>query len=248
MSRRGTSASRPTVRLLPVVAIAALTLIGLKSLWLVVGDHDPLPTIATAAAQDAADAAVAEIGMPDPDADPADAFEEVAAEADGRDPPEDDLQDAGLYPSVVTPDELDVLQSLAERRKALDERERQLALRENLLKAATKRLEERIAELKGIEERIEAAFARQEDAQEARLAGLVTLYEKMRPRDAARIFSRLDTDVLIGIAERMNPRTIAPIVAQMDVAAAERLTMELAARTAGPSAAIETLPSVREIE
>src|SRR5690606_41917138 len=139
-------------------------LIGLKSLWLVVGDHGPLPTMATAAAQDAADAAVAEIGMPDPDADPADAFEEVAAEADGRDPPEDDLQDAGLYPSVVTPDELDVLQSLAERPMPLDERECELALRENLLKAVTKRLEERMAELNEIEEHFEVAFARRGDA------------------------------------------------------------------------------------
>jgi flagellar motility protein MotE (MotC chaperone) len=60
------------------------------------------------------------------------------------------------------------------------------------------------------------------------------MYETMKPKDAAKIFDRLDIRVLIDVASQINPRVMSAILAQMTPEAAERLTVELAAR-GGPS-------------
>ena len=97
-----------------------------------------------------------------------------------------------------------------------------------LLEASERRVEARIEELKGIESRIEALFGVQEEAQEQQLASLVTMYQSMKPKDAARILGQLDMDVLIQVVRRMSERKMAPILAAMDPVAAQELTVELA--------------------
>ena len=71
---------------------------------------------------------------------------------------------------------------------------------------------------------------RRDDADTARMKALVTMYETMKPKDAARIFDRLDSKVLLDVARLINPRRMSEILAQMAPEAAERLTVELAAR------------------
>ena len=69
------------------------------------------------------------------------------------------------------------------------------------------------------------------DKQEAdRFKGIVTMYENMKPKDAARIFDRLDLNILIEVSTAMNPRKMSAILAQMTPDTAERLTVELANR------------------
>lgn len=121
-----------------------------------------------------------------------------------------------------------VLQSLASRRKELDARAGELDTREQLLAAAEKRVEERIAELKDIEARINERIGAEDEANEARIAGLVSMYETMKPKDAARIFERLDMGVLLDVAMRMQPRKMAAVLAAMDPVVAQDLTVELA--------------------
>lgn len=73
---------------------------------------------------------------------------------------------------------------------------------------------------------------------------VVTMYEAMKAKEAARIFGALDMDVLEDVARRMNPRKLADIMAEMDAKPATRLTVRLAgARTArAPVAESATLP------
>jgi flagellar motility protein MotE (MotC chaperone) len=52
----------------------------------------------------------------------------------------------------------------------------------------------------------------------------------MKPKDAARIFDRLDMKILVDVSTQMNPRKMSEIMAQMQPDAAERLTVELANR------------------
>jgi len=52
----------------------------------------------------------------------------------------------------------------------------------------------------------------------------------MKPRDAAKIFDRLEIGVLIEVASQINPRRMADILAQMTPDTAEKLTVELASR------------------
>jgi len=144
-----------------------------------------------------------------------------------------------------------VLESLAKRRKAIDKRERELKLQQNLLKAAEKKIESRIAELKKIEQRITEQFTKEEKRKADSLKDLVALYENMKPQDAARIFNRLEMDVLVGLAEQIKPRKMASVLAKMTAENAERLTLELAARASGrksaKSAKAGELPRIKDL-
>jgi len=115
-----------------------------------------------------------------------------------------------------------------ERRQELDARNRDLELRENLIKDAEKRLENRIDELKDVENRINGKGGEQA----AKFKSLVLMYEGMKAKDAARIFDRLDPAVLVDVTNAMNPRKLADILALMSAEMAQRLTVELARRNA----------------
>jgi flagellar motility protein MotE (MotC chaperone) len=123
-----------------------------------------------------------------------------------------------------------ILERLQERRQELDARARELDVREDLLKAAEKRVEARVTEMKELEARINAATQQKEDMEASRLNSLVTMYENMKPKDAAKIFDRLDQRVLIEVSSLINPRRMSDILAQMLPESAERLTVELANR------------------
>jgi flagellar motility protein MotE (MotC chaperone) len=59
------------------------------------------------------------------------------------------------------------------------------------------------------------------------------MYENMKPKDAAKVFDRLEMGVLLELASQMNPRRMSDVLAQMSTEAAERLTVEIAKRAAG---------------
>jgi flagellar motility protein MotE (MotC chaperone) len=63
------------------------------------------------------------------------------------------------------------------------------------------------------------------------------MYEAMKPKDAARVFDRLEMPVLIEIASQIAPRKMSDILGLMQSEAAERLTVELARRGRGDQAA-----------
>ena len=129
-----------------------------------------------------------------------------------------------------SPAERALLERLQERRLELDQRARELDMRENLVKAAEKRIEARVNELKEIEVRINGAVKQKEEADIARFKNLVTMYENMKAKEAARIFERLEVGVLIEVASQINPRRMSEILAQMSPGSAEKLTVSLASR------------------
>lgn len=131
---------------------------------------------------------------------------------------------------VNSPGERAVLERLQDRRQELDSRNRELEMRETLLKAAEKRLDAKAGELKDIESRINTASEAREKVDAQRLKSIVSMYENMKPKEAARIFDRLDIKILVEVSTAMNPRTMSAILAQMSPEAAERLTVELASR------------------
>jgi flagellar motility protein MotE (MotC chaperone) len=136
-----------------------------------------------------------------------------------------------------------ILERLSDRRKQLDERNRELEMRENLLKAAEKRVEARVTELKELEAKVKSALEQRDQDELKRFKGVVTMYENMKPKDAARIFDRLDLKILVDVSTQMKPATMSAILAQMAPDAAERLTVELANR-AGGQKGIDSLPQI----
>lgn len=137
---------------------------------------------------------------------------------------------------VNSPSERALLSRLQDRRETLDNRNKELDMRESLIKAAEKRLEAKVGELKDIESRIKTATEVRDKDEKERLKGLVAMYENMKPKDAARIFDRLELKVLVDLSTAMKPITMSAVLAQMSPEAAERLTVELATRANGPKA------------
>jgi flagellar motility protein MotE (MotC chaperone) len=126
-----------------------------------------------------------------------------------------------------------LLERLQARRQELDARERELDLRESLLKAAEKKLEAQGAVEKAEEAKGGTPAAQRkdkDDVENARFKGVVIMYETMKPKEAAKIFDRLDIKVLVEVASQIKPQRMSEILAQMSPEAAERLTIELAAR------------------
>ncbi|MGC1776818.1 MAG: flagellar protein FlbB [Xanthobacteraceae bacterium] len=121
-----------------------------------------------------------------------------------------------------------ILERLQQRRQELDKRAQELDVREDLIKSAEKRMDAKISELKEVEAQIKQATNQKDDAEKAQLKGLVTMYENMKPRDAAKIFNGLEPSVLLEVVAQINPRTMADIAAQMSPDVAQRLTVELA--------------------
>jgi flagellar motility protein MotE (MotC chaperone) len=131
---------------------------------------------------------------------------------------------------IASAGERGVLERLHDRSQQLDARDREMDMRENLIKAAEKRLEAKVAELKDVENRVNTAVDNRDKAEAERFKGIVAMYENMKPKDAARIFDRLDMAILVDVSTQINPRKMSDILAQMTPDAAEKLTVELARR------------------
>ena len=135
----------------------------------------------------------------------------------------------------VSPSERAILERLQSRRQELEARAREIDIRESLLKAAEKRIESRIS----------TATGQKSEADAARFKGIITMYETMKPKDAAKVFDRLEMPVLIEIASQIAPRKMSDILGQMSAEAAERLTVEMARRAgADKSATVADLPKI----
>jgi len=151
------------------------------------------------------------------------------------------LPDARPLPS---PAERALLERLAERRQELDKRARELDIREGLLAEAEKRIEAQLAEIKQGQAQLATAEEKKDQAEAARFKSLVTMYENMKPKDAAKIFDRLEMGVLIEVASQLNPRTMSEILGQMQADTAERLTVELATRAKAAAKPGGELPKI----
>jgi flagellar motility protein MotE (MotC chaperone) len=145
----------------------------------------------------------------------------------------------------VSPSERAILERLQSRRQELEARAREIDIRESLLKAAEKRIESKVQEMKAVESRIATVGEQKTEADAAHFKGIITMYESMKPKDAAKVFDRLEMSVLFQIASQIAPRKMSDILGLMSTEAAERLTTEMA-RRAGPdkSASAADLPKI----
>lgn len=138
-----------------------------------------------------------------------------------------------------------ILERLQERRQELEKRARELDIREGLIAEAEKRVNSKLTEIKEGQAQLAIAVQKKDEAEAARFKGLVTMYETMKPRDAAKIFDRLEVGVLLKVASQINPRNMSEILALMSPDRAEHLTVELANRAqAAPKNAVAGLPKI----
>ena len=240
------------IRVLPVVLIAIFSLAVLKVAGLVldggyVFDYQPQSS-QKSWAQDT-------LNFPGSKFDPADitgSTHEKPNEAAAKPPapvPEVAKPDGVVvYPEQSQPvsaSERAILERLQSRRQELEARAREIDIRESLLKAAERRIDSRVEELKAVESRITTATDQKTETDAARFKGIITMYEGMKPKDAAKVFDRLEMSVLFEIASQIAPRKMSDILGLMAPEAAERLTIEMARRAAPDrSASAVELPKI----
>jgi len=233
------------VRLLPAVIAVGAILFAVKATGLAFTANAATPEAAAkpaaAAAAPAKPAAPAPAnGAPAKPADPLAAINAAlpvpAKSAKPSDEPKtaDQLSD-DLAGSGISSAEMDVLTSLADRRDALEQRQRDLDLRANIIQATEKRVDGKIAELKALQAKIEALLGQRDTKETEQLDSLVKVYSAMKPKDAARIFASLDDNVRLGVAGRMKPDVIAGIMAALPAEVAQKLSVELANRFKVPA-------------
>lgn len=225
------------VRVLPLTLFAVIVTLGFKigDLWhgfAALGDsiqvstaqaqaQAPTPTQAAAGATDAA-----KPGEPGPGAKPGEAQLASTAPLPTAKLPAD--------PTRFTQSDIDLLQALRERSMKLDDRERDLDQRAAVLKAAEKRLEEKVADLDAVKLELQQMQAHNSEAEDGRLRSLVKIYESMKPKEAAQIFDKLEINVLLGVVERMKENKVAPILASMQPDRARQVTDMLADKSQRP--------------
>jgi flagellar motility protein MotE (MotC chaperone) len=239
------------IRVIPVVLIAIFGLAVLKVAGLVIDggyvfDYQPQKTTRSWAQET--------LNFPGSKIDPADVTGSTPK------PKEEAAKPAVPAPEVAKPDgvvvypeqtqpvsasERAILERLQSRRQELEARAREIDIRENLLKAAEKRIESRVEEMKAVESRITTATGQKAETDAARFKGIITMYEGMKPKDAAKVFDRLEMSVLFEIASQIAPRKMSDILGLMAPEAAERLTIEMARRAGSDkSAAVVELPKI----
>lgn len=206
-------------RLLPVLIGAAALLFCAKivDVWFAIGT-DPVAAAHAQAAPEAPKPSRTAAVEPAP----APAAPAPASKRTGRDP------------MSFSPQEVEILQSLAQRRDDLDKRAAEIDRHEALLQATEQRIDEKIARLQQMEGMINDAFKKEDQKDEAKIKSLVRIYETMKPKEAARIFEQLDLPVLLDVLEQMKELKTAPILAAMDPAKAKAVTLALAARQPSP--------------
>ena len=136
-------------------------------------------------------------------------------------------------PEPIPASERAILERLSARRDTLKQRSEALDLREQLIGTAERKLEESVDTLKQGEDKAEGGSAQRAETERAALKNIVTMYETMKPKDAARVFDRLNLDVLVPIVLAMNPRKMAEVLVLMQSEPAEKLTVALANRARG---------------
>jgi flagellar motility protein MotE (MotC chaperone) len=247
--------------LLPATILAACLLIGVKvgDIWMAVTTgvaFNPVPAsvaeeqapqglplqgggangggtvqVAEANSQAAPAAAKEEpANAPAPTASPAPAVEHGDGHADPA-----AAAPSGAPGQSFTPKEVEILQRLQERREQLDQRARDLDMREAMLVAAESRFDQKIAELQKLKQEIQGLLTTVNSEQQTQLDSLVKIYETMKPADAAKIFNSLENKVLLNVISRMKEAKAAPVLAAMDSARAQEVTILLAERKRLPT-------------
>lgn len=142
-------------------------------------------------------------------------YEEVAAEVTGE-APDTEVSE--------------ILDALATREAQLIRREEELAARQAALSEAQEKMRIKLEELKAAEDSLRAVLDLAEGAADNDISRLTTVYERMKPKEAAALFETMAPEFAAGFLGRMNPEAAAQILAGLSPEAAYSLSAILAGR------------------
>lgn len=135
--------------------------------------------------------------------------------------------------SCESPDDLkDVLAALQSRERRLDLQQEQIAARMQALTQADIELEKKLTRLAEAEESLRATVAFTETAAEDDIIRLVSVYEAMKPKEAALLFEEMEPEFAAGFLGRMRPDAAAGVMAGLSPQSAYSMSVILAGRNA----------------
>lgn len=130
----------------------------------------------------------------------------------------------------LSPNELQVLQSLQARRGQIDQQSKDLDTQTQLLAAAELKLDAKLKAMGALKDQIQALMGQADQKTQAEVDRLTVVYSKMKPDNAAAVMAQLDDKVRVPVAAAMKPAVLAAILAKMPAADAKKLTELLAHR------------------
>lgn len=133
---------------------------------------------------------------------------------------------------TATPEASALFKALQAREERLKAAEARLAERRAAQEVMENALDRKLAELTTAEQALSATIARAQTAAEDDLARLTTVYENMKPANAAALFEAMAPDFAAGFLGRMRPEAAAGIMAGLTPQTAYSISALLAGRNA----------------
>ncbi|MEM8851249.1 MAG: hypothetical protein AAGE03_14595 [Pseudomonadota bacterium] len=125
-----------------------------------------------------------------------------------------------------------LLDQIVERDDALTARERDIDLREQDVEVARQEALAALVRLQEAEDRLAARMAASAGAASDDVAQLVSVYEGMKPKDAAALFEAMEPPFAAGFLARMRPDAASAIFSNLSPDAAYALSVVMAGRNA----------------
>lgn len=145
-------------------------------------------------------------------------------------------EDTPALPSPPAPSETRdagaLFEALRAREVQLAQRERALEDRAEALRGAEAQLRAQLDELKAAESRLAATLSQTENAAENDLVRLTTVFEHMKPPQAAALFSTMETEFAAGFIARLDPQFAGEVMAELEPTLAYGISAVLAGRNA----------------
>lgn len=126
-----------------------------------------------------------------------------------------------------------LLAAIRDREAQLDAEEKRLADRRQSLDVAEEKLQEQLAAFQKAQANLEKTLAMADEAAERDIARMTTVYENMKPAEAAKIFEKMDVAFAAGLLARMRPEVAANVLTGMTPEAAYAVTLTIASRNHG---------------
>lgn len=126
----------------------------------------------------------------------------------------------------------DMLIAFKNREERIERLEREIAIRQKALQVADEEIERRLVVLQQAEESLRSMLAIADTAAEDDLSTLTTVYENMKPKDAAALFEEMEPGFAAGFLGRMRPAAAAGIMAGLSPQKAYTISVLLAGRNA----------------
>lgn len=143
-----------------------------------------------------------------------------------------DLPDVTDTDVAASADEGSFLAALQAREAALSAREAAFADRLAEMQRAEVEMDNKLQQLRGAEQAIRATIAMAETASQSDVAQLTTVYENMKPKEAAALFAEMSPEFAAGFLGMMRPEAAALIMTQLEPETAYSFSVVLAGRNA----------------